>query len=398
MRYPSAFRNIPRTVWALGFVSLFMDISSEMIHSLLPVFLVVGLNASALSLGIIEGVAEATALITKVFSGIISDWMGRRKTLAVAGYALGTLTKPLFAMATGIQTVFAARFLDRIGKGIRGAPRDALLAEVTDESNRGAAFGLRQSLDTAGAFIGPVIASLMMFLFSNDFRAVFWVAVIPGIFAVLLLVLGVREPDRHPGSVQAAPMSMKDMGRLGRAFWLVTAFGAVFTLARFSEAFLLLRAQNLGVPAMFVPFFMVIMNVIYSLTAYPVGIISDKLGRLGMLTAGSIVLVVSDVVLAAAQSPAFVVLGVSLWGLHMGLTQGIFSALVADTSPENLRGSAFGIFSMVSGIAMLLASGIAGWLWDSTGPSATFLVGAAFAMAGLTGFIVVRHGIRRRNG
>lgn len=398
MRYTQASGKIPGTVWALGFVSLLMDVSSEMIHSLLPVFVVVGLHASALSLGVIEGVAEATALITRVFSGIVSDRVKRRKTLAVAGYALGTITKPLFAVATGIQTVFAARFIDRIGKGIRGAPRDALLAEVTDRSNRGAAFGLRQSLDTAGAFIGPVIASLMMYLFSNDFRAVFWIAVIPGVCAVLILVLGVREPDGHHGSSTTASPGLADMRQLGRAFWLVTAFGSVFTLARFSEAFLLLRAQSLGVPAMLVPLFLVIMNVVYSLTAYPAGIVSDRLGRLGMLTAGSIVLATSDVVLAAARGPVLVALGVSLWGLHMGLTQGIFSALVADTSPERLRGSAFGIFGMASGMAMLLASGIAGWLWDFRGPPFTFLAGAAFAMAGLAGFIVVRHRIRRRNG
>jgi MFS family permease len=398
LRFLNSFRGIPRTVWALGFVSLFMDISSEMIHSLLPVFLVVGLNASALSLGIIEGAAEATALITRAFSGIISDRIGKRKSLAVAGYALGTLTKPLFAMATGVRIVFAARFLDRIGKGIRGAPRDALLAEVTDESNRGAAFGLRQSLDTAGAFIGPVIASLMMYLFSNDFRSVFWIAVIPGVFAVLLLVFGVREPEKHHGSSSSAPMKFADMRLLSRAYWLVTAFGAVFTLARFSEAFLLLRAQNLGVPVMLVPFVLVIMNMVYSFTAYPVGLLSDRLGRIGMLAAGSLVLVVSDVVLALASGPALVLLGSSLWGLHMGLTQGIFSTLVADTSPARLRGSAFGLFSMVSGIAMLLASTLAGWLWGFAGPSSTFWAGAVFTLTGLAGFVVIRNRLGTRHG
>ena len=383
-----AFRGIPRSVWMLGLVSLFMDISSEMIHSLLPVFLVIGLGASALSLGVIEGVAEATALISRVFSGILSDWLGKRKALAVIGYGMATITKPLFAMATGVKLVFTARFLDRIGKGIRGAPRDALIADITSEENRGAAFGLRQSMDTAGAFIGPTLASILMFATSDSFRTVFWVAVIPGIIAVTLLALGVEEPAHRQGEKKGRPIRFADMKLLGRAYWFVVAFGSIFTLARFSEAFILLRAQGVGVSVPLIPFVLVLMNVVYTLSAYPVGILSDNLGRMGLLAAGCFVLIVSDAVFALASGYGLIALGAALWGLHMGLTQGIFSALIADTSPDHLRGSAFGIFSLSSGIAMLIASMLAGWLWDVAGPPATFWAGAAFALVGLTGFMI----------
>ncbi len=394
MKVSFAFSRIPRSVWMLGLVSLFMDISSEMIHSLLPIFLVVGLGASALSLGIIEGVAEATALITRVFSGILSDWLGKRKALAVVGYGMATLTKPLFAMATGVKLVFTARFLDRIGKGIRGAPRDALIADITGDENRGAAFGLRQSMDTAGAFIGPMLASVLMFATSDSFRTVFWIAVIPGIIAVTLLVLGVEEPSHKQDAENGGPIQLADMRMLGEAYWFVVAFGSIFTLARFSEAFILLRAQGVGVNVSLIPFVLVLMNMVYTLSAYPVGILSDRLGRMGLLAAGCLALVASDAVFALASSYALVAVGAALWGLHMGLTQGVFSALVADTSPPNIRGSAFGIFSLASGIAMLAASMLAGWLWDVAGPPATFWAGAVFALAGLTGFLLRRKHIR----
>jgi MFS family permease len=388
MKGMRTFRGIPRSVLVLGFVSLFMDVSSEMIHSLLPVFLVVGLGASALSLGVIEGIAESTALITKVFSGFLSDRLGKRKVLAVMGYAIGTLTKPLFAVAGGVGLVLTARFLDRIGKGIRGAPRDALIADITSAEIRGAAFGLRQSMDTAGAFIGPTIASLLMIATSNSFRTVFWVAVLPGILAVSLLALGVEEPEHKQGERKGKPIQLADVKMFRGAYWFVVAFGSIFTLARFSEAFILLRAQGVGVQASLVPFFMVLMNVVYTLCAYPVGVLSDKLGRMGMLSAGCLVLVASDAVFALASGYALVALGAALWGLHMGLTQGIFSTLVADTSPAEIRGSAFGIFSLATGIAMLIASVLAGWLWDVIGPPATFWAGAAFALVGYVGLVL----------
>jgi MFS family permease len=383
-------RGIPRSVWMLGLVSLFMDVSSEMIHSLLPVFLVVELGASALSLGMIEGIAEATALITKVFSGFLSDRLRKRKMLAVIGYSMATLTKPLFAMAGSVGIVLAARFLDRIGKGIRGAPRDALIADITTAEQRGAAFGLRQSMDTAGAFIGPVFASVLMLAFADRFRTVFWIALLPGILAVSLLALGVEEPRSMKGNGKKSPIRLADMRLFGRGYWFVVAFGSIFTLARFSEAFILLRAQGVGVPVSLIPFFMVIMNVVYTLCAYPVGVLSDRLGRMGLLAAGCLVLVASDAAFAFASSYVLVAVGAVLWGLHMGLTQGIFSALIADTSPENIRGSAFGIFSLATGIAMLIASVLAGWLWDVIGPPATFWTGAVFALAGYAGLLTRR--------
>jgi MFS family permease len=377
---------MPRAVWVLGIVSLLMDVSSEMVHSLLPLFLVTCLNASALSLGMIEGVAEATALITRAFSGVLSDMVGRRKPLALAGYALATLTKPMFAMAQSVSVVLAARFTDRIGKGIRGAPRDALIADITGEEIRGAAFGLRQSLDTVGAFVGPTLASVLMILFSNDIRRVYWVAFIPGLLAVLLLMLGVREPAGRHGRTGGRLMTVRALPLFGRTFWLVVLFGAVFTLARFSEAFLLLRAQDVHVPQAFIPLFLVMMNAVYALSAYPAGALSDRLGRTGMLMAGGALLIGADLVLAATQGPLMLALGVCMWGLHLGLTQGIFAALVVDTSPDDLRGSAFGIFNLAGGLAMLLASVLAGLLWQGIGPPATFLAGALFAAASLAGF------------
>ena len=221
--------QIPAGVWVLGFVSLLMDISSEMVHSLLPLFMVTTLGASAFTVGLIEGAAEATALIVKVFSGVLSDYLGKRKGLALFGYGLGALTKPLFALAPGAGMVLTARLLDRVGKGVRGAPRDALVADITPPHLRGAAFGLRQSLDTVGAFLGPLIAVALMLLWANDFRAVFWVAVVPGLLAVLLLLVGVKEPPRAPGTPRTNPISRANLARLSSAYWWVVGIGAVFT-------------------------------------------------------------------------------------------------------------------------------------------------------------------------
>ncbi len=383
-------QGIPRTVWALGFVSMSMDISSEMIHGLLPVFLVSVLNSSAIFVGLIEGVAEATALITKTFSGALSDWLGKRKALVFAGYALSTLTKPLFAMATGVGLVFTARFLDRIGKGVRGAPRDALIADVTHPDFSGAAYGLRQSLDTVGAFVGPLLAMVLMVVTAGNFRSVFWAAVLPALLAVAILAFTVKEPDDLSIRASRQPICIRDILDLGSPYWMVVAFGSVFTLGRFSEAFLLLRAESVGVAASMIPVMLVLMNVVYSLTAYPIGLLSDRLGRTGLLAAGLVVLMTSDLSLAMARTGWQVAAGTALWGLHMGLTQGLLAAMVADTAHQNLRGTAFGIFNMASGIAILVASLIAGWLWDLFGPPATFLAGAAFAAVALIGYLSLR--------
>jgi len=378
-------RQIPSGVWILGFVSMLMDISSEMIHSLLPLFMVSTLGASALMVGLIEGLAEATALIVKVFSGTLSDYLGKRKGLAVFGYALGALTKPLFALAPTVGIVLTARLLDRVGKGIRGAPRDALVADITPAHLRGAAFGLRQSIDTVGAFLGPLLAVGLMLLWANDFRAVFWVAVIPGLMAVALLALGLREPVHQQGEKRINPIRRENLKRLGGSYWWVVVIGGVFTLARFSEAFLVLRAQQGGIPIALVPLVMVAMNLVYALSAYPFGKLSDRMSHTRLLAFGLFVLIAADLVLAASNHWGVVLAGVALWGVHMGMTQGLLAAMVADTAPADLRGTAYGFFNLVSGLAMLAASVVAGLLWDRLGASVTFHAGAAFCVMALAG-------------
>lgn len=377
--------RLPRGVVALGLVSLFMDLSSEMIHSLLPLFLVTVLGTSALSVGFIEGIAEATASVAKVFSGVASDWIGRRKPLLLLGYGLAALTKPLFPLAGGIGAVLAARFLDRIGKGIRGAPRDALIADITPPQNLGAAYGLRQSLDTVGAFAGPLLAMLLMAVTQDNFRLVFWVAVAPAFICVALIVFGVEEPEAtRPATRARFPVTRENLGRLSGRFWWVVAFAAVLTLARFSEAFLLLRAENVGLAVTWVPLMLIVMNLVYAVSAYPFGKHFDNNGHRRLLTLGIGLLITADLVLASAASAWTVGLGAALWGLHMGATQGLLAALVADAAPADLRGTAFGVFNLASGVALLAASVIAGSLWTVFGPSLTFHAGAFFALtAGL---------------
>ena len=383
-------RAIPRGVWALGFVSLFMDTSSELVHGLLPVFLVSVLGASMTSVGLIEGVAEATALVTKIFSGTLSDYLGRRKGLTVLGYGLAAVTKPLFPLAGSVGMVLTARFIDRIGKGIRGAPRDALVADLSPPHLRGASFGLRQALDTVGAFAGPVIAIVAMGLVANDIRAVFWIAVVPALMSMAILLAFVNEPDRRAdGSPARVPLRLADLTTLRPAYWAVVTVGAALTLARFSEAFLVLRASGTGLAITFVPLVLVVMNVAYAASAYPAGVWSDRAGRRVVLLAGVAVLVLADVVLALASTIWLVMVGVFLWGLHMGLTQGLLATMVTDTAPANLRGIAFGAFNLVSGVAMLAASVLAGVLWDRFGPSGTFAAGAMFSLLSLVGFALV---------
>lgn len=386
-----SLRAIPISVWVLGFVSMLMDISSEMIHSLLPLFMVTTLGTSALLVGFIEGLAQSTALIVKIFSGMLSDYLGKRKWLAVTGYALGAFTKPVFALASSIELVFTARLLDRVGKGIRGTPRDAMVADLTPPELRGAAFGLRQSLDSIGAFVGPLLAVGLMLLWANDFRAVFWVAVIPGILSVLLLAFGISEPDSCSTTKRTNPLVMANLKRLNNQYWWVVCIGSIFTLARFSEAFLVLRAQDSGVPITYIPLIIVLMNIIYALSAYPFGHLSDHISRYKLLGYGLLMLICADIALAINGHWSVLLLGVVFWGLHMGLTQGILAALVADVAPQDLRGTAFGFFNLASGIALFAASIIAGWLWDSVGASATFLMGAGFCSITLLLIIKAKH-------
>jgi len=388
---PTSRQRLPKGVIALGLVSMFMDLSSEMIHSLLPLFMVTVLGASALSVGLIEGIAEATASVTKVFSGVFSDWIGRRKPLVLLGYGLAAITKPLFPLATGIGAVLTARFIDRIGKGIRGAPRDALIADITPHQIRGAAYGLRQSMDTIGAFSGPFIAMLLMAASHDNFRLAFWVAVLPALICVLLIVFGVQEPESAPKPREERVQINRTMLRLlPRRFWGILLIVGVLTLARFSEAFLLLRAQQLGLAVTWTPLILIVMNVVYAISAYPFGRFADNGSRRRLLLCGVALLIIADLVLACAVNVWLVGVGAALWGLHMGATQGLFAVLVADAAPEKLRGTAFGIFNLISGIALLAASVIAGGLWTLIGPALTFYAGAAFATLALTGLIALQ--------
>jgi len=385
------YRTLPRSIWVLGLGSLFMDTSSELVHSLLPVFMATVLGASMVTIGIIEGIAEATAAITKVFSGALSDYFRKRKFLVVLGYGLSAITKPVFPLATTIWWVFGARFVDRIGKGIRGAPRDALIADIVPAQQRGAAYGLRQALDSVGAFVGPLLAVAFMIWLANDIKAVLWVAVVPAFIAVLLLVVAVREPEdsgHTPGSRN--PLSLAEARHLSLRYWHIVALGAVFTLARFSEAFLILRAQDVGLAVGYVPVIMIVMNIVYALFAYPAGAAADRLSARTLLVFGLGVLIAADVVLALAAAPLVAFLGAAFWGLHMALTQGLLSKLVADTAPAELRGTAFGIFNLVSGCALLLASVIAGSLWSVFGAAATFTAGASFAALAAMGLLFYR--------
>lgn len=383
-------RSLSGDVWALGFVSLLMDASSELVHSLLPVFMVSVLGAGMMTVGLLEGIAEATASIAKVFSGALSDRWRRRKPLVVLGYGLSALSKPAFPLAGVIGWVFTARFIDRVGKGIRGAPRDALVADITPASLRGAAFGLRQSLDSVGAVVGPASALVLMWWLANDIRAALWFAVVPAVLAVALLTLAVREPAiSAQDAADRTPVSLRNVGTLPHRYWLVVGLGIVFTLARFSEAFLVLRAEDVGLPIGRVPLVMVVMSGVYALGAYPAGLVADRFGGRALLPAGLGVLVAADVILADAATPTQVLIGAACWGLHMALTQGLFSKLVADVASEQLRGTAFGVFHLTTGIALLAASVMAGALWSRVGPEATFYAGATFAGLAITGIVIV---------
>ena len=391
-------KSIPRGVWVLGFVSLFMDVSSEMIHAVLPLFVVGTLGASAAVLGLIEGLAEASAQISKLFSGVLSDRWRNRKALALAGYGMAAVVKPLFPLASTVYEVFFARFADRIGKGIRGAPRDAMVADMTPPDLRGAAFGLRQSLDTVGAFAGPLIAIIAMALYAENLRFVLWIACIPALIAVAILAFGVREPEHVAEVKRKASFSLATAKLLGRGFWITAGFGAAVMLARFSEAFLILKGSAAGLSTAYVPLVMVVMSGVYTFSSYPAGVLSDAYGRRGLLVAGLVVLIAADLVLGLTTGITSMLLGVALWGLHMGLTQGILATLVADTAPADLRGTSFGVFNLVSGLALLLSSLIAGLLWDAGGALMTFLAGAGFAGLALLGSAWIAPGQNNHRG
>jgi MFS family permease len=387
-------QQLPRTVWVLGMVSLLTDISSEMIHSVLPLFLVSQLGAAVLTVGLIEGIAEATASVVKVFSGALSDYLGKRKALAVLGYGLSTFVKPLFFFATSPGLVLVARFADRVGKGIRVAPRDALVADTTPVSMRGAAYGLRQSLDTVGAFLGPLAAFGLLAIAPQNFRLIFALALIPGFLAVSLLVVGIQEPEVKTTQPKNNPLRWEALALLGSKYWFLLAIALLFNLGNSSDAFLLLRAQQSGIGEAFVPLTLVVMNVFYSLSAYPAGVLSDRVGRLGLLVSGFLIYALAYLGFAFVQQPWQVWGLFGLYGLHLGMSQGILLALVADTVPLELRGTAFGFLNLVVGIALLPASLLAGYLWQSVAPSATFLAGGFFAVLAVLGLSIYQYKFR----
>ncbi len=384
-------RNLPRAIWMLGFTSLFMDMSTEILQSLLPLFMVSVLGAPVALVGLIDGLTEATASFTKILSGALSDHLGKRKLLALAGYSFSALAKPLVPLAGGLLTVFLARFLDRVGKGVRDAPRDALVADLVSPRQRGAAYGLRQGLDTLGALAGPLIAVGLMALSAGNFRAVFWFSCIPAVACVATLALGVKEPERvRPAQREPFPLMASQLKRLSASFWILMAVIFLLLLPRFSESLLLLRAQNVGLAAVWVPLVFVAMNLVYAPIAAPAGLFSDRFGRRRMIFAGFAMLIPAQILLYRADQPALVFAGAAFWGLHYGLTQGALSAVVADAAPKQLRGTAFGVFHLISGLAVLIGSATAGIIWDSEGPATTFLVAAIVGGLGLFGLLVTR--------
>lgn len=380
---PAIKIRIPRTVWVLGFVSLLMDISSEMIHALLPLFMAGTLGASAIWIGLVEGIGEGTALIAKVFSGVVADRFGHKKRLVFAGYFLGVISKPVFALAGSMPVVLAARFFDRIGKGLRGAPRDAIVADVTDESIRGAAYGLRQSLDAAGAFVGPLLATLLLLLWTEDLRSIFWIALIPGAACLALILFGVE--DNVTPTVNTKRIAWKDLKSvMTPAFVQLVILGTLFSLARFSNAFIVLRAADIGIEHAWIPMAVVLMNITFSLSSYPFGKLADKLNPMKLLALGIVLLALANLLFAYAENYRILAAGIVLFGMHLGATQGIFSTIISEIAPSEVRATAFGIFNFFSGLALLASGLVAGSLWEYMGAQYCFGGGVVFALITLS--------------
>ena len=368
---------LPRNVWTLGIVSLLMDLSSEIYHALLPAFLTVTLGLPVAAMGAIDGIAEGMANMAKLASGRLSDRSRRRKPLILLGYGLAALSKPLFPLATTALPVLGARFVDRVGKGIRGAPRDAMIADETPVELRGRAFGLRQSLDTVGAFLAPIAAVGLMIWFANDIRAVFWVAVIPALLSFLFAWLMLKETGA--GDPLRAKAAWGGFRSLDRPVKRLIGIGFLFGLARFSEGFLILKAIDAGLAIQWSPLVLTLFNLSFLALAYPAGALSDRIAPKNILLAGIALLVVADLWLAQAETLWAIGIGVLLWGGHMALTQGIFSRMIADAAAPDKRATSFGAFFFANGIATLLASVGAGLLWDRSGPAETFTAAAAVA-------------------
>ena len=380
---------IPRNVWALGIVSLLMDLSSEMILSILPIFLVTGLGISVLSLGLIEGLAEGVASVIKAFSGALSDYLKKRKILIVIGYGISTLTKPFFALASTATWIFTARFVDRLGKGIRGAPRDSLIADSTSTKIRGTAYSLRQSLDTLGALLGPIIAIIILYLTTNNFRFVLWFAVIPAVLCIVVLIFGVKETTLKKNiSSKKSYFLFKNFSKITPVIWLFFLIVFILNLGHFSEAFLLLRSQEIGLKVSFIPIVFVVMNVAYAIVAVPFGHLADRGGFFILIVCGFLILVLADIILALTNSVGWMFVGIIFWGIHLGMTQGLLLAMISKLSPLELRGTSFGLFHAITGIALLIASLIAGYLWQYYNSGLIFFVSAIITSVGISFFIL----------
>ena len=380
---------IPQNVWVLGIVSLLMDLSSEMILSILPIFLVTGLGVSVLTLGLIEGFAEGAASVIKAFSGMLSDYLKKRKILIVIGYGLSTLTKPFFALASTATWIFTARFVDRLGKGIRGAPRDSLIADSTSTKIRGAAYSLRQSLDTLGALLGPIIAIIILYLTTNNFRFVLWFAVIPAVLCIVVLIFGVKETALKKTVLKKKSYFLfKNFLKITPVIWLFFLTVFILNLGHFSEAFLLLRSQEIGLKVSFIPIVFVVMNVAYAIVAVPFGHLADKIGFFIPIVCGFLILVLSNIILALTNGIEWMFAGIIFWGIHLGMTQGLLLAIVAQLSPLELRGTSFGLLHAITGAALFVASLIAGYLWQYYNSGLIFIVSAIITSVGITFFIL----------
>jgi MFS family permease len=369
-------RKIARNVYALSAVSFFTDASSEMIYPLLPVFLTVTLGASAESLGIIEGAAETTAALLKLASGWWSDRVRRRKPLIAFGYGLASAARPLVAIAQSAGQVLAIRVTDRVGKGIRGAPRDALIADSVDPSVRGKAFGIQRTSDHAGAVVGPLLAFAVLNWWHTPLRKVFWLAAIPGAIALAIAIFVVQEQHAEPASKESVATSPS---LLPKRFWGVLGAITLFTLGNSTDAFLLLRATQLGVPVALAPILWAMLHVVKSSTSTPGGVLSDRVGRKPTVVAGWMIYAVVYLGFARATAAWHAWALFAVYGVYFGLAEGPERALVADIVPGGRRGTAFGWYNLSIGIAALPASIVFGWIWDRSGPHTAFLFGAAIA-------------------
>jgi MFS family permease len=387
------FFGFGRNVFVAGLVSFFMDVSSEMIYPLVPLFLsnVLGVNKSVI--GLIEGTAESTASLLKTFSGWLSDRLDNRKWLMVAGYGISTLSRPIVALATSWHHVMGSRFMDRFGKGVRTAPRDAIIAESSKSAFLGRAFSFHRSLDTMGAVVGPALAFLFLGIFSNNYRAIFWISVIPGAIAVFLIISFITEQKKKTISHSERPkLTLKHFDWRFKFFVLIAT---LFAIGNSSDVFLILRAQQIGIPTVMIPVIYLLFNLIYSLSAIPAGIAADRFGRKRIILLGFVLFAVLYYGFAAARDTTAIWLLFGFYGLFMGLTEGIQKAFLATIIPSDFKATAFGVYNTAVGLAMFPASIIGGWLWDNISPSATFYYGVITASLSSTLFVVFIVAIKR---